>query len=118
MASSTTSETAQKYLAESLKRFSRSVELCEDYLRGYYGLKKVTDQLLAESVKGKQKNESDVFVVPDQKKVEKLNQLATKKLAEVVRRNQAGEPLWQGYSASEIAAANELLAKSTSQTVR
>lgn len=41
MAASTTGETPQKYLAESLKRFCRSVELCEDYLRGYYGLKKV-----------------------------------------------------------------------------
>lgn len=32
---------AQKYLAEALKRFSRSIELCDDYLRGYYGLKLV-----------------------------------------------------------------------------
>ncbi len=31
-----------KYLAESLKRFSRSIELCDDYLRGYYGLKLVS----------------------------------------------------------------------------
>lgn len=30
-----------KYLAEALKRFARSVELCDDYLRGYYGLKLV-----------------------------------------------------------------------------
>lgn len=33
---------ARKYLAESLKRFCRSVELCDDYLRGYYGLKLVS----------------------------------------------------------------------------
>lgn len=33
--------TSRKYLAESLKRFCRSVELCDDYLRGYYGLKLV-----------------------------------------------------------------------------
>lgn len=31
----------QKYLAEALKRFARSIELCDDYLRGYYGLKLV-----------------------------------------------------------------------------
>lgn len=31
----------QNYLAESLKRFCRSVELSDDYLRGYYGLKRV-----------------------------------------------------------------------------
>lgn len=32
---------SQSYLAESLKRFCRSVELSDDYLRGYYGLKRV-----------------------------------------------------------------------------
>lgn len=32
---------SRKYLAESLKRFCRSIELCDDYLRGYYGLKLV-----------------------------------------------------------------------------
>lgn len=31
-----------KYLAEALKRFARSIELCDDYLRGYYGLKLVS----------------------------------------------------------------------------
>lgn len=32
---------AAKQLSEALKRFCRSVELCDDYLRGYYGLKLV-----------------------------------------------------------------------------
>jgi hypothetical protein len=32
---------ADRYLAESLRRFCRSIELCDDYLRGYYGLKLV-----------------------------------------------------------------------------
>lgn len=31
----------QNYLAQSLKRFCRSIELSDDYLRGYYGLKRV-----------------------------------------------------------------------------
>lgn len=31
----------QKHMAEAIKRFSRSIELCDDYLRGYYGLKLV-----------------------------------------------------------------------------
>lgn len=30
-----------KVLSESMRRFCRSVELCDDYLRGYYGLKRV-----------------------------------------------------------------------------
>lgn len=33
--------TAAKQLAEATKRFCRSVELCDDYLRGYYGLRLV-----------------------------------------------------------------------------
>lgn len=32
---------ADKDLAESMRRFCRSIELCDDYLRGYYGLKLV-----------------------------------------------------------------------------
>ena len=32
----------KKNIAEALKRFSRSIELCDDYLRGYYGLKLVS----------------------------------------------------------------------------
>lgn len=35
----------QKYMAEAIKRFSRSIELCDDYLRGYYGLKLVRPSL-------------------------------------------------------------------------
>lgn len=31
----------EKYLSESLRRFCRSIELCDNYLRGYYGLKLV-----------------------------------------------------------------------------
>lgn len=32
-----------KVLSESMRRFCRSVELCDDYLRGYYGMKLVSD---------------------------------------------------------------------------
>lgn len=41
-ASGTDENASRKYLAESLKRFCRSIELCDDYLRGYYGLKVVS----------------------------------------------------------------------------
>ena len=40
-ASGNESSTA-KVLAESMRRFCRSIELCDDYLRGYYGLKLVS----------------------------------------------------------------------------
>lgn len=41
-AAGATDAASQKYLAEALKRFARSIELCDDYLRGYYGLKLVS----------------------------------------------------------------------------
>ncbi len=40
-ASSESSHVTQKLLADAVRRFSRSIELCDDYLRGYYGLRKV-----------------------------------------------------------------------------
>jgi len=33
-----TSGSYLKYIVEAVKRFARSIELCDDYLRGYYGL--------------------------------------------------------------------------------
>ena len=42
IAANTETASADKYLAESIRRFSRSIELCDDYLRGYYGLKLVS----------------------------------------------------------------------------
>lgn len=104
----TTGDASQKHLAESLKRFCRSIELCDDYLRGYYGLKKVTDQILADDTKIK-KPDSEGFSLPKQSTVEKLNEVATSKLAEIVRRYNASEKPWQGYNADEVAAARQLL---------
>ena len=46
MAASAASDNATyRYYAESVKRFCRSIELCDDYLRGYYGLKQVRASL-------------------------------------------------------------------------
>lgn len=36
-------ETTHVLLTDAVRRFSRSVELCDDYLRGYYGLKLVNN---------------------------------------------------------------------------
>lgn len=119
MAANASNESQQKYFAESIKRFCRSVELCEDYLRGYYGLKKVTDEVLKDSNNNKKsKTESDVFALPEQKTIERLNLAATDKLAEIVRRNTAGESGWQGFKAEEIRAAKDLIAKATAKTER
>jgi hypothetical protein len=78
----------------------------------------VTDKLLAELGKNKKLPESDGFTIPERKTIEKLNEVATSKLAEIVRRHSAGETLWQGYNSGEVAAARDLLSKSAPVTVR
>ena len=53
----------------------------------------------------------DEFPVPTTAKVEKLNELATAKLSEIVRRFTAKERQWRGYDEAEIEAVRELLSK-------
>ncbi|TPX08723.1 uncharacterized protein E0L32_009785 [Thyridium curvatum] len=107
-----------RYLVEAMKRFSRSIELCDDYLRGYYGLKLVTSRLLKEPSKSARQLDADDFAVPDTATIQRLSELATKKLSEIVRRNTAQEPRWRGYEQSEVSAARELLARETADVVR
>jgi hypothetical protein len=120
-----------------LKRFCRSIELCDNYLRGYYGLKlvglpilkicgeasltpnKTVQQLLSEpSLKASKQTESEEWSVPAARTLKNLDEVATEKLAEIVRRNSAGEKGWQGYEKAEIAAARELLKSSSTAAVR
>ncbi|KAI0547326.1 tetratricopeptide [Xylaria curta] len=111
---------APKRVTEALKRFCRSIELCDNYLRGYYGLKLTTQQLLNEvAPKGTTKQtETEEWDVPSSITVQKLDELATEKLAEIIRRYSAGEKDWQGYSEAEIVAARELLKTQDTATVR
>ncbi|KAI1377384.1 tetratricopeptide [Hypoxylon crocopeplum] len=106
-------------LAEALKRFSRSIELCDGYLRGYYGLKLTTKQLLGGSQKTPPSRTSpDGFAVPDLATLTKLDEMATEKLAEIVRRSSAGEKGWQGYDEAEIKATRELLDNDSGAIIR
>lgn len=106
-----------KYLTEALKRFSRSIELCDDYLRGYYGLKLVTSKWLKEPVKANKHTDADDFALPEYSTVERLNELATAKLTEIVRHSSAKERGWRGYEEAEVAAARELLSKDATTPV-
>ncbi|KAK5173381.1 Inositol phosphatase SIW14 [Saxophila tyrrhenica] len=113
-----------KILSESMRRFCRSLELCDDYLRGHYGLKLVTTRLLevlSTSKKPQQSSSDPVrgdLAPPSVDAVKKLNELATSKLAEIVRRSNSGEKGWDGYSAAEIIAARELLDRDTQKIER
>ena len=118
---------ADRYLSESIRRFSRSIELCDDYLRGYYGLKLVrslpsslhswshtniaqsTSKLMSAYPKSnKQKNDADL-PIQDMKTIQGLNQLATAKLHEIVRHGIARDAGWEGYDSAELIAAQALL---------
>jgi hypothetical protein len=111
---STTEPTNLRALVRSLKSFSRSLELCDDYLRGFYGLHLVTSALqktlsqLGNSGIAKLPADED-YPVPSVRTVEKLKELATKKLAEIVRRASAKEAGWTGYDEEEIKAVRTLL---------
>lgn len=129
---------SRKYLAESLKRFCRSVELCDDYLRGYYGLKivsrhpetealekavvlnafQVTSKALKEPSLISKPIDQESFAFPSRGTLEKLDEKATEKLSEIVRRNGAKEKGWCGYEESEVAAARDLLSKALGNVVK
>ncbi|KAF2725489.1 tetratricopeptide repeat domain-containing protein [Polychaeton citri CBS 116435] len=117
-----------KALSEGVRRFCRSVELCDDYLRGYYGLKLSTTRLIELMHKpgsGKQsKASSDAnatggdLPVPPIEAIQTLNELATSKLTDIIRRGVAGESGWDGYSPAELIAARELLDRDTQKLER
>ncbi|KAL6242347.1 Inositol phosphatase SIW14 [Rhinocladiella similis] len=96
------------HLSLAVKRFSRSIELCDGYLRGFYGLKLVADKLLQTSTTSRAQGSTDL--TPE--KLQKLSQLATSKLEAIVRdRTTRRSP---GVNESELAAAKDLLSKSKS----
>lgn len=109
---------ASKRLSEALKRFCRSIELCDNYLRGYYGLKLTTSQLLSDPPKSSRQSETDGFALPEAATLRELDVVATEKLAEIVRHYSAGKKGWQGYDEAEVAAARELLGNSIETTTK
>lgn len=62
--------------------------------------------------------DADNFALPDTATLQKLGQLATEKLSEIVRRSSAKELHWSGYDEAEIVAARTLLGQETAPTVR
>ncbi|KAF2016068.1 hypothetical protein BU24DRAFT_422396 [Aaosphaeria arxii CBS 175.79] len=114
-ASSTPSPaTTLQSLTLALKHFARSIELNESYLRGYYGLKLVSKQLISllsdpsSNPSSKRPTDDDV-PVPKEATVKKLEELATTKLAEIVRSYSSGKKDWAGYNEAEVIATRELL---------
>ncbi|KAL6716303.1 Inositol phosphatase SIW14 [Lecanora helva] len=124
-----------KALSEATRRFCRSVELCDDYIRGFYGLKMVSrsirqilqeltrlqasDRLLVALSEGNAKSEPSS--IPNDGKcsildgviLRKLNENATSRLAELIRTSPK-DP----HHYAEIIAAKDLLGKATQSRTR
>lgn len=103
-------------LSEAMRRFCRSIELCNNYLRGYYGLKLTTKRLveaLPQASKWKERDNAEAIYsdlpLPFIETVQRLEVLATEKLSEIVHKGTKGEKGWEGYDEAELIAARELL---------
>lgn len=82
-------------------------------------MNKTTKQLLNESQKApSNRTSSEGFAVPDTTTLSKLDEMATEKLAEIVRRKSSGDRGWQGYDEAEIKAARELLENDAGALIR
>ena len=85
---------------------------------------KATDRLLEVLSNTKKSQQSSADPVngdlapPSISSVKKLNEAATAKLGEIVRRSSSGERGWDGYSESELIAARELLERGTQKIER
>lgn len=94
----------EKYLTEAIKRFARSVELCQDFLRGYYGLKLATEKLAAIPA-----SKGPDALAPES--VQELNKKATSRLGVIIKQQNAGS---SGPRKAELIAAQALLDRSKS----
>lgn len=102
-------------LSLALKHFCRAAELNESYLRGFYGIKTVASKLLpllsdtqTSSKKRSDPQDDDDVPIPSLSSVQKLDELATKKLGEFIRdfSSRKGQ---SGWDEAEIIAAKALL---------
>lgn len=96
--------TSHKYLVEAVHRFARSVELCQDYVRGYYGLKLATDKLSSSAAS------KDAEALPTET-IQQLSKLAATKLTQIIKQglSEASDP-----RRAELIAAQALLDKTKS----
>lgn len=71
----------------------------------------MTNKLLKDTGKPAGKSDEGEFTLPDARTIERLNQLATSKLSEIIRRSTARESGWRGYDELEVDAARKLLSE-------
>ncbi|RMJ26618.1 hypothetical protein PHISP_02490 [Aspergillus sp. HF37] len=104
-------EAARKLLGRSVRLFCRSIELCDDYLRGLYGLALASSTLLKHSPSdGSSRNDATESSegIPSKEFVERVHSFAKKKLGDLIKAR-SSESRDMGCFQSEIIATKELL---------
>ncbi|KAJ5780868.1 Tetratricopeptide-like helical [Penicillium paradoxum] len=94
---------ASRLLGRSVQHFSRSIELCDDYLRGLYGLALASTRMLDNGYAGVSGQSP-----PSKKTLERLKAFALQRLGEIVESRSVDDQHWAS-SRSELIAAKELL---------
>ncbi|KAJ5475062.1 hypothetical protein N7539_008128 [Penicillium diatomitis] len=103
--SSSSEGDAGRLAGKSVQHFCRSIELCDDYLRGYYGLAMATSHVL----ENKYAPESSADpAVPSRRTIEQLKDLALRRLEHLVQSRSVDDQNWVS-SRGELIAAKELL---------
>ncbi|KAI5287427.1 hypothetical protein KEM54_006007 [Ascosphaera aggregata] len=100
-------EVALGYLTKSVQHFCRSIELCDNYIRGYYGLKLSATKLL-EIMPSRPSPTTSVDTLPRSETIQDLEKLAVYKLGEIIAKNTTNGQL-AGEIQSDIIAAQQLL---------
>lgn len=87
------------------------VVIHEQHANDMLTIRQVTTRLLKEQTKQAKQTHDGEFTLPDFKKIERLDELATAKLSEIVRHSTLKDRGWRGYDEREVAAARELLSQ-------
>ncbi|KKK25224.1 hypothetical protein ARAM_006399 [Aspergillus rambellii] len=96
------SDAMQRPLERSIHYFCRSVELCDDYLRGFYGLAMATSLSL-----------DNVTPEVSQETIRRLRELARRRLRDIITKQYSLDPHFRGYGEDELSAVKEFLGSST-----
>ncbi|CAI7599049.1 unnamed protein product [Penicillium pancosmium] len=110
VSSSAPDSDASRLGSKSVQHFCRSIELCDDYLRGFYGLILATSRMLENG--HADERPSDPTVAP-KKTLDQLKGFGLQRLREIVESRSVDDQHWAS-SRSELIAAKELLNRFTS----
>ncbi|KAJ5156528.1 hypothetical protein N7492_009331 [Penicillium capsulatum] len=98
-------DNAPRLAGKSVQHFCRSIELCDDYLRGFYGLALASSRLLDDEFPQPTSSET---TVPSKKTLTRLRSFALQRLGDIVQSRSVDDQHWAS-SRSELIAAKELL---------